>query len=161
MIALRFTLNERVRLPDRREGLAKAVIWGGCPPGGKPPPDAVTVLTDDYYQVECWSWQLTKIQRTRGRTVKSKDPAGSFYQVELDNVNKLHMAVWHAHWDTYGVSGSQEQNIQCDEQRGILSNYSRYLKEYRRGDKAPLPVKEDIRAQSPGPIQEPKQLSMF
>jgi hypothetical protein len=148
-----FRLNERVRLSDRREGLVNSIFSGGAPPGDKRPPDIITVLADDYVQVECWPWQVAKTKRVKGYTVdrvlvKSKDPEGSFYQVELDNIARLRMAIWHDHWDRCGLVVAPEYGL-----------IGQYLDEYRNGNKVPLPECEDIRTQVPSPpvvIERPR-----
>ena len=143
-----FRLNERVRLPDRREGQVQSIFSGGAPPGGEFPPRVITVLTDNYVQVECWPWQVAKLKRTPGQTVKSKDPEGRFYQVELDNIARLRMAIWHDHWDRCGLVVAPEYGL-----------IGQYLNEYRAGNKVALPEREDIRAQMPSPpavIERPR-----
>jgi len=144
MDTIAFRLNERVRLPDRREGLVLGVFSGGAPPddpSSEGPPDVVTVLTDDYFEVACWPWQVAKVRWARGQMVKSKDPEGSFYPAELANIARLHMAIWHDHWERFppGVD------------KWIPNSHSRYWDEYRNGNKVPLPEREDIRAQVPAP----------
>lgn len=144
---LELNLYERVRLPDRREGFVLSMSFPPNLPGEIPPPDELTVLTDDYRKVDCWPWQAAKIRRARGQTVKNKDPEGSFYPVELENSARLRMAVWHDHWDRFPPHPGDP--------------HVAYYNEYRDGNKAPLPAREDIRAQAPVPTQKPKQLSMF
>ena len=148
MEALDFDLYDRVRLPDRREGLVLSMSFPPNLPGEIPPPDKLTVLTDDYREVDCWAWQATKIRRARGQTVKSKDPKGSFYQVELDNDMRLRMAIWHEHWDRFPPASPPDY-------------HASYWEAYSSGNKVSLPACEDIRGQAPAPPQKPQQLSMF
>lgn len=143
-----FKLFERVRLPGGREGMVHQIFSPGYPPGAERPSDTITVMTDDYVEVECWPWQATKIRRARGQTFKSKDPEGSFYPVELDNLARLHMAIWHDHWDRFLP-------------QAVPSFYGNYWEQYSSGNKVPLPAREDIRSQAPAPPQKPKQSKMF
>ena len=98
--------------------------------------------------VDCWAWQATKIRRARGQTVKSKDPKGSFYQVELDNDMRLRMAIWHEHWARFPPASPPDY-------------HASYWEAYSSGNKVSLPACEDIRGQAPAPPQKPQQLSMF
>lgn len=143
-----FNLYERVRIPDQREGFVHSISFPGTPPDGEKPPDTVTVMTDDYVEVECWPWQATKIRRTRGQTVKSKDPKGSFYPVELENEARLKMAIWHDHWDRFPAEN-------------VPNYYINYWEEYSSGNKAPLPAREDIRSQAARPPVKPQHPRMF
>ena len=146
-------LYDRVRLQDRREGYVNSIFFPGMPHGKEKPPEIVTVMVDDYVQVECWPWQLTKLRRTRGQTVKSKDPEGSFYEVELANNARLRMAIWHDHWDRIPPKGEP-----ITAGYGL---YGKYWEEYSGGNKAPLPAHEDIRGQAPAPPQKPQRPRLF
>ena len=145
---LEFNLYERVRLPGRREGFVLSMSFPPNLPGEIPPPDELTVLTDDYRKVDCWAWQATKIRRARGQTVKSKDPKGSFYQVELDNDMRLRMGIWHDHWDRFPPAIPP-------------GYYASYWEAYSSGNKVSLPASEDIRGQAPVPPQKLQQPRMF
>ena len=118
-----FGLDKRVRLPDSREGF----VIGGAYKGGQTL--GITVMLDNYIEVECREDQLTKIKRVGEKKEYGQDKK-KLLPVEIANHEKLRCAIWHDHWSRFGLD---------------KSIYPAYAKEYREGRIVPLPGREDIR----------------
>lgn len=119
-----FDLDKRVRLPDGREGF----VIGGAYKGGETL--GITVMVDDYIEVECREEQLTKIKRV-GELKEYGQEKKRLLPVEIANHEKLRCAIWHDHWSRFDG--------------GTDSGHPGYRKEYREGRIVPLPGREDIR----------------
>ena len=119
-----FDLDKRVRLPDGREGF----VIGGAYKGGQTL--GITVMLDDYIEVECREDQLTKIKRV-GELKEYGQEKKRLLPVEIANHDKLRCAIWHDHWSRFGLDTE--------------SAFPAYSKEYREGRIVPLPGREDIR----------------
>ncbi len=119
-----FDLDKRVRLPDGREGF----VIGGAYKGGQTL--GITVMLDNYIEVECREDQLTKIKRV-GELKEYGQDKKKLLPVEIANHEKLRCAIWHDHWARFG--GVNE------------SVYPAYSREYKEGRIVPLPGREDIR----------------
>jgi len=119
-----FNLDKRVRLPDGREGF----VIGGAYKGNETL--GITVMLDDYIEVECREDQLTKIKRV-GELKEYGQDKKKLLPVEIANHEKLRCAIWHDHWDRFG--GVNE------------SVFPAYSREYKEGRIVPLPGKDDIR----------------
>lgn len=91
-----FDLDKRVRLPDGRQGF----VIGGAYKGGLTL--GITVMVDDYIQVECREEQLTKIRRV-GELKEYGQEKKRLLPVEIANHEKLRCAIWHDHWSRFGI----------------------------------------------------------
>ena len=132
-----FDLDKRVRLPDGREGF----VIGGAYKGGETL--GITVMLDDYIEVECRENQLTKIKRV-GELKEYGQEKKRLLPVEIANHEKLRCAIWHDHWSRFGI--------------GAESAFPVYGKKYREGRIEPLPRREDIRQTD---SSAPRQLTLF
>ncbi len=119
-----FVLDKRVRLPDGRKGF----VIGGAYKGGLTL--GITVMLDDYVEVECREDQLAKIKRA-GELKEYGQDKKKLLPVEIANHEKLRCAIWHDHWSRFGIDTE--------------SVFPVYSKEYREGRIVPLPGREDIR----------------
>ncbi|GAH52846.1 unnamed protein product, partial [marine sediment metagenome] len=90
----------------------------------------ITVMLDDYIEVECREDQLTKIKRV-GELKEYGQEKKKLLPVEIANHEKLRCAIWHDHWSRFGIDKD--------------SGHPAYSKEYREGRIVLLPGKEDIR----------------
>jgi len=120
-----FNLDKRVKLPDGREGF----VIGGAYKGGQTL--GITVMLDDYIEVECREDQLTMIRRA-GELKEYGQDKKKLLPVEITNHEKLHCAIWHAFWRQHGMED-------------LGSFFPAYSKEYKEGRIVPLPGREDIR----------------
>jgi len=130
-------LDKRVRLPDGREGF----VIGGAYKGGQTL--GITVMLDDYIEVDCREDQLTKIKRV-GELKEYGQDKKRLLPVEIANHEKLRCAIWHNHWNRFGLKNE--------------SFYPVYSKEYRAGRIVPLPDREDIRQTD---LSATRQLILF
>jgi len=119
-----FGLDKRVKLPDGREGF----VIGGAYKGGQTL--GITVMLDNYIEVECREDQLTKIKRV-GELKEYGQEKKKLLPVEIANQEKLRCAIWHDLWGRLGPYSE--------------SAYPAYSKEYTEGRIVPLPCREDIR----------------
>jgi len=119
-----FGLDKRVRLPEGREGF----VIGGAYKGGQTL--GITVMLDNYIEVECREDQLTKIKRV-GELKEYGQDKKKLLPVEIANHEKLRCAIWHDHWSRFGIDSEFV--------------YPVYGKEFREGRIVLLPGREDIR----------------
>ena len=119
-----FGLDKRVRLPEGQEGF----VIGGAYKGGQTL--GITVMLDNYIEVECREDQLTKIKRV-GELKEYGQDKKKLLPVEIANHEKLRCAIWHDHWSRFGIDSEFV--------------YSVYGKEFREGRIVLLPGREDIR----------------
>jgi len=119
-----FDLDKRVRLSDGRDGF----VIGGAYKGGQTL--GITVMLDNYIEVECREDQLTKIKRV-GELKEYGQEKKRLLPLEITNHEKLRCAIWHDHWSRFGIGTESASPV--------------YSKEYREGRIVPLPGREDIR----------------
>ena len=122
---INFDLDKRVRLPDGREGFVIGGVYKGAQTLG------ITVMLDDYIEVECREDQLIKIKRV-GELKEYGQEKKRLLPVEIANHEKLRCAIWHDHWSRFGLKNEK-------------TAFPAYSKEYREGRIVPLPGREDIR----------------
>ncbi len=119
-----FGLNKRVRLPEGREGF----VVGGAYKGDRTL--SITVMLDNYIEVECREDQLTNIKRV-GELKEYGQDKKKLLPLEIANHEKLRCAIWHDHWSRFGLDP------------GFLN--PTYNTEFRAGRIVSLPGREDIR----------------
>jgi len=119
-----FDLDKRVRLPDGREGFVIGGAYKGSQTLG------ITVMLDNYIEVECREDQLTKIKRV-GELKEYGQDKKKLLPVEIANHERLRCAIWHDHWSRFGIDTD--------------SGHPVYSKEYKEGRIVSLPGREDIR----------------
>lgn len=120
-----FNLDQRVKLPDSREGFVSSGLYKGSQT------PCITVMLDDYIEVQCREDQLTKIKRV-GELKEYGFEKNRLLPVEIANHEKLRCAIWHDNWSRFGLKNDK-------------TTFRAYSKEYIEGRIVHFPGREDIR----------------